>query len=462
MRISHALPVAAGTIALLATSAIFILHVILAGHVTEARRVRALAGLSAALEGVLLSVLSWLFSTYFIVSSPDRSKRFVGLAFGISVMTLALASVISVATIICLSSVSKEDAQRIFDVSQKSYMAGMSVALALAFAAQVIFIVSHFVLARIPGHGVADSLHTTDERPSQMEVRSVRYDQTKPHPLKPTSMFRPPGSSGGKSAKSATETMDSLCKSITSVTRPLSTRLLLSRERSSSSTTSNGYRERESIAEDGFDSWDTSGVDPQNRQAALQSTSPSGGPFLETIPASPTNSRSPSPNDSLSLDPPRTRNRSRSYSPAGSQRVGRAPALTQSDGTEAHIHPLFRSDSPTPPPLATPGTMVLASPNAGQVISDRQSIRSLHRMRSGSLPTTPSPLSRQGSFDEFAPLRPAARDRERETPPASILEAPEEEERKLTPPIPEWILSAGARSSLSDYSRRKGREEEKK
>jgi hypothetical protein len=35
---------------------------------------------------------------------------------------------------------------------------------------------------------------------------------------------------------------------------------------------------------------------------------------------------------------------------------------------EAHIHPLFRSDSPTPPPVASPGTIVTASPLSGQVL----------------------------------------------------------------------------------------------
>lgn len=33
--------------------------------------------------------------------------------------------------------------------------------------------------------------------------------------------------------------------------------------------------------------------------------------------------------------------------------------------------------------------------------TDAQSLRTLSRMRSGSLPTVPSPLSRQGSFEDF-------------------------------------------------------------
>jgi hypothetical protein len=45
-----------------------------------------------------------------------------------------------------------------------------------------------------------------------------------------------------------------------------------------------------------------------------------------------------------------------------------APFAPGASGDEAHIHPLFRSDSPTPPPFASPGTVVVASPLSGQVL----------------------------------------------------------------------------------------------
>lgn len=45
---------------------------------------------------------------------------------------------------------------------------------------------------------------------------------------------------------------------------------------------------------------------------------------------------------------------------------------------ESNIHPLFRSCSRTPPPTATPSSMVLASPEAGQMIDQKE----LQRMRS--------------------------------------------------------------------------------
>jgi hypothetical protein len=164
--------------------------------------------------------------------------------------------------------------------------------------------------------------------------------------------------------------------------------------------------------------------------------------------------------------------------------------------SEAHIHPLFRSDSPTPPPTATPGTIVFAAPHAGQVISDRQSIRSIQsmrRLRSESLPGVPSPLSRSESIESFfhrrqesGSTKPEIREEKegeegegRETaPPVVVVEEPagaaaaasdaatvgsaetarSDGERKMTPPIPDWILTAGMRLSLLAYnSRRKSR-----
>ncbi|PQE03883.1 UV excision repair protein [Rutstroemia sp. NJR-2017a BBW] len=203
--------------------------------------------------------------------------------------------------------------------------------------------------------------------------------------------------------------------------------------------------------EEDFDSWNTSGVDAQSREV-IESASPSLPRFLETIPASPVGSRSPSPacpSDLSELEPP-TRPRSRSYSPANSIRSVRTfaqPRITSFDSdSEAHIHPLFRSDSPGPAPAATPGTIVTAAPGAGTILSDVHSIRSVSRLRSESL--TSIPRAQSPSLES---LRRAIAEEERETVQT------EEAERSLTPPIPEWIMGAGARSSMSEYNRKKAR-----
>ena len=157
---------------------------------------------------------------------------------------------------------------------------------------------------------------------------------------------------------------------------------------------------------------------------------------LETIPASPTAAYMLDPQESP-LEPPPTLRRSRSYSASTLSQMEEA---RNSSSSELHIHPLFRSDSPTPPPVAMPGTSVVASPQAGQVITRRESRQSLKRMRSSSLQTGRSPLSRQTSLENAKLGRQSA--------------LPEEEEaansaRKMTPPVPDWLLNPGMQASLA-------------
>jgi hypothetical protein len=454
----RALPAFLGSIAILATTAILVVHIILASHVLHASPVRTTAILSAVLEGFTLIVLGWLFSTYLIITLPERSAREVGIAFGVSVLVCTLGTAASVATMICLSNATVEFADSVVSSNQTSFLVGASVALGLSFACQLIFIVIHFVLARMPGHGTAHSLHTEDEaRKSPCPpIKSIPYSQTSPNVSRTrgsTSIHSrsPPGSSGG---------MSSIRSSLSNVVRPMSskTRLLPTKEkRRPASLDSIAYRERSSITEDGFDTWDTSAVDPHNRQTVMETSSPLPTRFLETIPASPTTSRSPSPGCPLDLEPPRNRRRSRSYSPSAARRPQRPYVSPLPSTSESHIHPLFRSDSPTPPPNITGSTVITAAPNAGQVISDRQSIRSLSRIRSGSqpsVPVIPSPLSRQGSFDDFFLKRQKEQQRERDIE-EGIFEALTPTERKMTPPIPDWILSAGSRTSLVGYNSRR-------
>ncbi|KAL8694081.1 MAG: hypothetical protein Q9218_001196 [Villophora microphyllina] len=148
--------------------------------------------------------------------------------------------------------------------------------------------------------------------------------------------------------------------------------------------------------DEAFDSWDTSGVGSHIRETVLQSSPivrPKPSP-LEPIPGS----RSPSPAKALegpffqpgpSGSPP--------PSPLPQPPVSRPISRAQSVSSEDHIHPLFRTSSPAPPPAVSSGTSVTAAPGAGQVINQRI----LKRMRSGSLPASPSPLFRSESFSEI-------------------------------------------------------------
>lgn len=438
-----------GSIALLATIAVVCIHIILAVSISSQSPVKTVAIVSVILEALVLVLLGWL-SVSHVLSMRNPSRQCPGVALGLSIFVCILAAAASAVTFICLSKIAPNMEDGDLGVTETSFLVGSSVALCISFACQLIFMVVHFVSARAAGLDSAFSLHTDDgDRPSPASrVKGIRYSQTFPSMVH----VRETASMDSQKPPSSLETMGS----VSSKTRLLSVR----EKRRPSSLDTDANR---GSTDDTFESWDTSTVDLHNRQIVLEASSPPSSKtrHLETIPASPTISRSPSPGSPL--EPPHASQRGRSYSPASRRRE---PSLTsQRSSSELNIHPLFRSDSPTPPPLATPGTVVMASPNAGQVIKHQQSmrsvksVRSLQRMRSGSLPTTPSPLSRQGSFE-------SASVKKQVDEQGSIAEVDEEQssqrERQMTPPIPEWVLSAGTRTSLTGYNTRKvkGEDEE--
>lgn len=145
--------------------------------------------------------------------------------------------------------------------------------------------------------------------------------------------------------------------------------------------------------------------------------------FLETIPASPTVLDKPALEISLISDltpPPPV---------AYEEDRGRHRPST---GNEAHIHPLFRSDSPNPPPIASAGTRVIAAPDAGKVIQNWPSNQSLRRMRSASQSSSHGPLSRSSSIETSGRGRP-------QTSRESILEEDEEVAEIESPQIPDYV-----------------------
>lgn len=215
--------------------------------------------------------------------------------------------------------------------------------------------------------------------------------------------------------------------------------------------------------EDGFDTWDTSAVSQDSRQTisdsspqspfaaiSLQRTSTiapapfsfsmppptlshsHSRTFLPTIPASPVVSRTPSP--AFALDPPfkpiSHRSNRRSQSPANSSHSNTSTRRRSTlinpppiaDPAEAHIHPLFRSDSPTPAPaVSTPGTTVTAAPNAGQLITefDRASLR---RMRSESFTSSPQLKSSFNRVDSFDTIHDADRRQQQQVQQQQLLD----------------------------------------
>lgn len=304
----------------------------------------------------------------------------------------------------------------------------------VSLATQIAFIVAIVLIQRSDFHKQVQPFQT--ELGSQSV--SVIKDTMKGTVRSIESVESSPSSYSGRSSVRAS--LSSVVSPITSKTKLISGTQKTTHKRQSLDS---GYRESTSFSEDSFDSWDTSAVDAHARQAVLGGSSLSLR-YLETIPASPIVSRSPSPGnplDSEHISKNRTRSRSCSPKTRGTEPTGKSSPVPSTDSStkEAHIHPLFRSDSPIPPPAATPGTVVTAAPGAGQVIPRRQSMASLNRKRSGSLPT--HPLAAARSLDSIKRAM-EIEDNERESDGV-------EGERKLTPPIPDWILGQGPRSSLS-------------
>ncbi|KAK3399203.1 hypothetical protein B0T20DRAFT_351704 [Sordaria brevicollis] len=542
MAIPHVIPALLGTVAVLATTAIFVIHIILARSLAhETSPVTTTSIIAAVFEGLAL-----LTTTSLLVAGCMGSRlarRFNGVIFGVGLFVCSVAAALSIATLVLLSKDSAELPEKVAGTKTSGFLIGGSVALGVAFATQLFFQLLHFISVRMGGAYAGD-----EESSPRTQVKAIPYQQTNPNTEKvrfedptmsPRATPRPSyGHSVGNSLSSWRSSLYSVMRPIPSKTHLLaanSQHSLPLRMRQSDSIDSTAMREQHTASvattENGFDSWDTSSVDPQNRQAVVEAASASASvcsptmppaPFLETIPASPMASGQPSPGllpsdsqldlgNSLLIPPKTIRRRSRSFSPASMRSMELAreaftqhSAMSETHINEAHIHPLFRSDSPTPPAIVSPGTVVVAAPLGGQVLSDKHSIRTLARKRSGSLPAVSSPLSRQGSLESFRTKvtkyeggsRPGTRaeelreeDEEGLSDEENNSDHEEEEEesgqmmmkgkgkasamssaspsprpslahddpvdRKMTPPIPGWILGAGARTSLLGYNQRK-------
>lgn len=443
------LPPTVGVVAILVTTAFTALQGILIASVSSADAVRTTAIVSAITQVVVLLFVASLCIAHALDSLATYARRHTSLIMGFGIILSTLAAVVSVATLVLLSNAGLDP--EIDGISKTTLLIASAVLIGTAYPLQLIFLVLQFIMGRKSTSAASSSTFPRVKSPSGgSKLKSIPYNQTNVSIEKRqgnNSMDAPSVATSAAGSKSGVETSGSVSSR---------TRLLPLREKKRPASLES--MANRSSTEDTFESWDTSSVDAHNKQTIFDLSSSPPAPqkpprFLETIPASPTGSRSPSPaGSSIDLAPPRrARRRSRSYSPASSRRVS---ISSLPNSSEAHIHPLFRSDSTEPPPVATPGTSVVASPIAGQVISPRPSMRSLNRMRSGSLPTAPSPLSRQSSFEDGVAKR--LQDEQ-----GSIKEeredaglADDDDVRKMTPPIPDWIMSAGNRSSLNDYKRR--------
>ncbi|GIK00518.1 hypothetical protein Aspvir_004545 [Aspergillus viridinutans] len=147
--------------------------------------------------------------------------------------------------------------------------------------------------------------------------------------------------------------------------------------------------------------------------------------------------------DSLMLQPS-----SGTPSPAASTtklEASRAPAPPKLHvPDESNIHPLFRSDSPSPPPTPLPGTNLHASAVAGQTIS----VKTLNRMRSANSLRAHGPRSKSPLFERI--------NQQGETTEEQKPNASRESQGRLAEgsAIPGFLMAADVRKSIAWYEKR--------
>lgn len=454
------LSVVLGTLALLTTLAVISLHIVLALRMPQESSGRTTAKVSAVLEAIVFVSVACMLSSHVSSTFRELSIRSAGVILGLSLFAIAFAVTASVVAMIYLSHLTIDLEDHILGTKQDDFLIGSSIALGLSSVFQIAFAAIHFSFSRASGGG-ALSLHSFEGEQSSpvFQVKALRYDQATPDSQQTREMTSMDSRSPPPSfdSRPRIEAVTTIRVSLSSAIRPMTSKTHQIPTKEQRRPDSVGSNTDGTNSEDTFDTWDTSSVDTQNRQVVLEASSPPHckSHFLEPIPGSPTASRESSPSNAMPFEPPRIRTRSRSYSPVPRSRE-QTPFTQQPSMSELHIHPLFRSDSPTPPPMATPGTVVVAAPNAGQVITHRQSLRSLNQMRSNTVPASPSPLGHRASVDSKRPQNDQISLRSLR----EVVEEPATTERVMTPPIPEWVMDTSSRSSLKSHNAGKNKVEE--
>jgi len=514
-----------GIASIVSTLAAAILLFMFGANVNSQRRsLSTLSFFAAALQSLTIANSSYLTWSATIknssitgrpIGSPNRASERIGTIAGLALFVLAGAA--SVAAFIWTKVLLTTASGPLLSQPTPTLLTCAFVLWILSAILQSAFYVTLFARRSQVSHSFPEPIPLTQDVVETVEADRPGTEET---------LQESPPTSPQASVKD-TSLGSSLRSSLTIAVRPVTSKTKLILRHPSYPASSTTTR---TSTDSAFDSWDTSAISPQLRETVLRSSpvmarnplspipgsrSPSPakaleGPFFS--PSAPSTADRPSSTRSQPSSPPPTANnvnsshsfftnsQSQPSSPVGSNGfnfntlsgysrlpVSRGRSSTDSlpyairtrsasaNGppspftNEDHIHPLFRSNSPTPPPSATPGTVVTAAPGsfAGLLMHERM----IRRMRSGSAPNSPSPLTAGSGY--FFPEDGLGIDnglgssdsprllemkREREGYHEVIEDDKEKEadqgERKMTPPIPEFIL-ATRKVDLTGYERRK-------
>ena len=437
-------PTLTGLIAVLTTLTILVFVVILAVIFTVQRRRTCILALVAA----IVQGLSWCTVAYMLLCHLRQRNSFGGpgesqggrgrhsLVFALSMLPSILAGVAVGALLGWTNTSQSQVPSYILGLKIPTYLFASFILWGVSVVSQILF----FAVLAWASSPAAKSVQ--EPGISGQEERPEMTEQSRPttSTTVQSNPFRgEPAASNSPSA--AASEAESLRSSLSIKTRPTTAKAkFLNRQHAFQSRSSLDSPARNRNNQDeAFDSWDTSAVAPQIRETVLQSSPVTKSSALEPIPGS----RSPSP--AKILEGPFFQGPTESPPPSPLQQppISRPGSRTRSASSEDHIHPLFRTCSPVPPPMASSGTIVTAAPGAGQLINQRV----LKRMRSGSLPSSPSPLIRSESFSDFMASRTP-------TSPSSpgqntLLPATSHEQR---PPMPGRFPSAVSGISQSSQA----------
>ncbi len=429
----------AGIAAIVITVSSFVFTVALAIDLTAERwRLYIFALIAATTQGILLCTLSHLLCRYCMRGKRRESGlssrwggRRIRLVVALGIIPSFVAGSLVGAVLMWSRANVSQQPQKILGSERATFLTLGIVWWAVAILTQAMF---YFCLQQtgvntkaLQHPGNSDDVQIYPQMMENREPPSLGNQSIQIHEL-PMSTSSPP-------SLTASEGTSSLRSSLSMIPRPASSKTRLLIRQQSFPRQSNRFLDHpapERVSHDGgFDSWDTSEVAPHIRETILQASPVTRGKPLEPIPGS----RSPSPakalegpfypetqlssvptsplpqptysRNSSAQQPPRldislyrqSKSSSAPTSPLQQPNYSRPVSRQRTSSSEDHIHPLFRSCSPTPPPTASSNTVLTAAPEAGQIMSDRV----MQRMRSGSLPSTTAMPLRSNSLGTHGP-----------------------------------------------------------
>lgn len=264
------------------------------------------------------------------------------------------------------------------------------------------------------------SRETTPQADDQKADRPVRLSVlTSPQHLH---SFGSPTRSPGSSPTTKNNVRNSM-NNVSQFLRPAGSRTRLIHQYSWGSGMNSSVRSERPISldtrqEDGFETWE---VDSETGEEAFRQSEAKRPLRLETIPGSrpvspakaldgpfpvsepvPAELQLPESPASALFSPPHSPLECPSSSNSPTTRTFPFPGPNRRPSynnqfDQSHIHPLFRTDSPTPPPAASPGTIITASPFGGRPASPQilATVAAPSRSRPGS---ARSHVTREGDF----------------------------------------------------------------